>query len=123
MQVAEAKTLGGGAVTGLVTQGSLLLASDFLASVTLLRLESQRVTKPGSPPTTVTSLVPLSADHNPVFAQSAALLGDARALVSVHPHGLALMRRDSVGEAEGRRRAAARAEEQGAHAGRRGAAG
>ena len=91
LQVASARTLSGHAVTALSTcqGGSVLLASDFLASVTVMQLEAggggASSHEGGASSGSGVALQALSADRSGVFAQAALLLDSQRALVGVHP--------------------------------------
>ncbi|KAG2501513.1 hypothetical protein HYH03_000020 [Edaphochlamys debaryana] len=88
-QAARSPTFGRGVVTALRCWGGGVAAADFLGSVTVLRLLAGR---------RGVALVPASVDRRPMFAQAFLALSPRCLLLSVHPHGLALLRRDEAAE-------------------------
>ncbi|KAJ9513186.1 hypothetical protein QJQ45_029328 [Haematococcus lacustris] len=89
----------------------LVLAADFMASVTLLQLLPG--SKAGRPGQSV-RLHALAADHTPLYAQASLLANRQQVLVAVHPRGLALLSRDKLGEQEAQRKAQAAADREAA---------
>ncbi|GIL86679.1 hypothetical protein Vretimale_11488 [Volvox reticuliferus] len=73
---------------------SLVLASDFLGSVTVMRLVAN---------SRGAALISCGPDRHPIFAQAAAWLDPEHALVAVHPHGLVVLRRDPKAEEDAMR--------------------
>ncbi|GLC65168.1 hypothetical protein PLESTF_000259500 [Pleodorina starrii] len=84
---AAAAGAGGGGGGG----GSLVLAGDYLGSVTVMRLVANG---------RGAALIACSPDRSPIYVQAAAWLDPHHALVAVHPHGLAVLRRDPAAEEE-----------------------
>ena len=72
-----------GSVTALAAVKSLVVASEFLGSITVSRVQPN-------------SLVPLqvrAVDRSGVFAQATLPLSDTEFLVAAHPFGLLLLKR------------------------------
>ena len=72
-----------GSVTALAAVKSLVVASEFLGSITVSRVQPN-------------SLVPLqvrAVDRSGVFAQATLPLSDTEFLVAAHPFGLVLLKR------------------------------
>ncbi|KAJ9512922.1 hypothetical protein QJQ45_029052 [Haematococcus lacustris] len=109
--VDQAASFAGFAVTSIACQDDLVLAADFMASITLLQLLPGN--KAGRPGQSV-RLHALAADHTPLYAQASLLANRQQVLVAVHPRGLALLSRDKLGEQEAQRKAQASADREAA---------
>ncbi|KAL6758251.1 hypothetical protein V8C86DRAFT_1528735 [Haematococcus lacustris] len=109
--VDQAASFAGFAVTSIACKDDLVLAADFMASVTLLQLLPG--SKAGRPGRSV-RLHALAADHTPLYAQASLLANRQQVLVAVHPRGLALLSRDKLGEQEAQRKAQAAADREAA---------